>query len=1096
MADEKVRKPRAKSPNPLAGSQIKSTVLDKTVKADVDLSKQLVDEVLGGSNIDYAALEKFTTISNAREQVYELIDTMGRDSAVAMLLKTFAGSVCEAADNGHIIWCEAKDPKVSKYVNYLLNIMNVDKYVYGWTYCLLKYGDVYLKLFRESDYEDDLFGQPKVKGARDILNEELDKETARAQGLDENIILSMHNNNDKYSYYVEMVPDPSTMFELTKYGKTYGFIEVPNTKDLGYDYSEVANAASGITIANYRMKSNDIIVHQADDYVHAYLDDNYTRFPETVQIYKNSTDYDADLNSMDYTVKRGKSILYDSYKTWREKTLLENAAILNRVTRSSIIRLVAVDVGDMSKEKAKATLRYVKGLIEQKTALVTGNSRTDGGMSEFINPGPTENNVYYTTHNGQGAITINAVGGDTEVKGIADIEWWNDKFYAAFGVPKQYFGFCLGKDTEILLLDGTTHTIEELYNNKGKYIGKGILGCNQDGSLSPTKISNIMLTNPNAELLRIWLDNGKYVDVTPDHRMMLRDGSFIPAAELKEGDSLMPYYDRIKDGRRLVLNNKTGKFEYLYQVVSAAKGEPIELGYNIHHKNKIKIDDDFDNLVKLSISDHCKEHNLDLATLHAARNTERRMAGEPVNANVGSRSITNGIYFTKLRAGEPMPDGFWYEGTPKSDETKAKMRDARLRVLADHPEYTNLGGFKAGKAKPETIKKMKLGQAAFRASLSTAELAARADISRQNLAKSRDKIKATKLANLEKTKPDAIKRSRKLRCPVCDAIFDKKLTNLEYTDYLQLKSLHFCCPEHRNSFDPGSKLARSYQLYLKAGTDEELYEYMRNHGDSRPDTYLKFETLAKKLDTLNAYVPEVNHKVTKIEALGGGNPVYDITVEGDCHTFALPAGIFVHNCDDGAGFNGGTALTIISSQFGKNVKMVQNAVIQAVTEAINLMLINNGLISYLNNFVLKMQQPITQEMLDYRKDLTDRINAISNMNSLFTDIEDRERRLKLLKYQLGSLNYGDEMQAIIDEEIEGIKAAKEAEKNAPAEGEEGAEAPNESASGTEDIELPPIPTNESLQLDGLEKKLDLLENSDEDLPKPEDIKGIDFTANN
>jgi len=650
MADEKVRKPRAKSPNPLAGSQIKSTVLDKTVKADVDLSKQLVDEVLGGTNIDYAALEKFTTISNGREQVYELIDTMGRDSAVAMLLKTFAGSVCEAADNGHIIWCEAKDPKVSKYVNYLLNIMNVDKYVYGWTYCLLKYGDVYLKLFRESDYEDDLFGQPKTKGARDILNEELDKETARAQGLDENIILSMHNNNDKYSYYVEMVPDPSTMFELTKYGKTYGFIEVPNTKDLGYDYSEVVSATSGITVANYRMKSNDVIVHQADDYVHAYLDDNYTRFPETVQIYRNATDYDADLNSMDYTVKRGKSILYDSYKTWREKTLLENAAILNRVTRSSIIRLVAVDVGDMSKEKAKATLRYVKSMIEQKTALVTGEGRTDGGMSEFINPGPTENNVYYTTHNGQGAITINAVGGDTEVKGIADIEWWNDKFYAAFGVPKQYFGFT----------------------------------------------------------------------------------------------------------------------------------------------------------------------------------------------------------------------------------------------------------------------------------------------------------------------------------------------------------------------------------------------------------------------------------------------------------------------DEGGGFNGGTALTIISSQFGKNVKMVQNAVIQAVTEAINLMLINNGLVSYLNNFVLKMQQPITQEMLDYRKDLTDRLNAISSMNSLFTDVEDRERRLKLLKYQLGTLNYGDEMQAIIDEEIEAIKTAKEEEKNATPEGEEPAvggeapEAPNEPASeaGAEDIELPPIPTNESLQLDGLEKKLDLLENSDEDLPKPEDIKGIDFTANN
>ena len=28
--------------------------------------------------------------------------------------------------------------------------MNVDKNIFGWTYCLLKYGDVYLRLYRES----------------------------------------------------------------------------------------------------------------------------------------------------------------------------------------------------------------------------------------------------------------------------------------------------------------------------------------------------------------------------------------------------------------------------------------------------------------------------------------------------------------------------------------------------------------------------------------------------------------------------------------------------------------------------------------------------------------------------------------------------------------------------------------------------------------------------------------------------------------------------------------------------------------------------------------------------------------------------------
>ena len=82
--------------------------------------------------------------------------------------------------------------------------MNVDKQIGKWVYCLIKYGDVYLRLYRESDYHDVLFN--KVDRTKQALNEAVN--------------LSIHNTNDNYSYYVEMVPDPSTMFELTRHGQT------------------------------------------------------------------------------------------------------------------------------------------------------------------------------------------------------------------------------------------------------------------------------------------------------------------------------------------------------------------------------------------------------------------------------------------------------------------------------------------------------------------------------------------------------------------------------------------------------------------------------------------------------------------------------------------------------------------------------------------------------------------------------------------------------------------------------------------------------------------------------------------------------------
>jgi hypothetical protein len=144
--------------------------------------------------------------------------------------------------------------------------------------------------------------------------------------------------------------------------------------------------------------------------------------------------------------------------------------------------------------------------------------------------------------------------------------------------------------------------------------------------------------------------------------------------------------------------------------------------------------------------------------------------------------------------------------------------------------------------------------------------------------------------------------------------------------------------------------------------------------------------------------------------------------------YGIPKQFFGHT-DDGAGFNGGQSLSIISSIYAKGVKRVQNALIQAITDAINLFLLNKGLKSYLNNFTLKMKAPVTQEEIDYRAEFTNKINAISSLQGLFTDVEDKVRRLRILKALIAPLNYGDEINAEIDAEIAALEdaAAKEAE---------------------------------------------------------------------
>jgi hypothetical protein len=112
-----------------------------------------------------------------------------------------------------------------------------------------------------------------------------------------------------------MVPDPGTMFELTRFGKTYGYIETPNLI-LNEDLSSnplLGNEVTGSAF-NYRLKSNDVTIYQADDFVHAYLDDNYSRFPEQVELFKDDKAMEEGKNSHIYNVRRGKSLLFDSYK--------------------------------------------------------------------------------------------------------------------------------------------------------------------------------------------------------------------------------------------------------------------------------------------------------------------------------------------------------------------------------------------------------------------------------------------------------------------------------------------------------------------------------------------------------------------------------------------------------------------------------------------------------------------------------------------------------------------------------------------------------------------------------------------------------------
>lgn len=158
--------------------------------------------------------------------------------------------------------------------------------------------------------------------------------------------------------------------------------------------------------------------------------------------------------------------------------------------------------------------------------------------------------------------------------------------------------------TEILGLDGKSHKIGELAeNHEDLWIYSYDLENNR---IIPVKGIQAQCTGETDTWYEIFLDNGKSVKVTPEHKMMLRNGEYQRADELSVGDSLMPLYiHNQKFGSDYDMLELDGQHvhvmvhDYVYGNIPNT---------HIHHINMDIKDNRPENLVRLTVQTHMKFH--------------------------------------------------------------------------------------------------------------------------------------------------------------------------------------------------------------------------------------------------------------------------------------------------------------------------------------------------------------------------------------------------------------------------------------------------------------------------------------------------------
>lgn len=354
-------------------------------------------------------INKFRTLANDRQAQYDAYDEMKSDSIIAAALELYADDATQYDEQGRIIWVESDSEVIADAGNRLLNILEIPERAWKHIYLACLYGDYYLKLYRgrEGLEDEDLFSRPQTVR---VVNDKVKVDNSEGRV------------KEPYEEYVEDVPDPSLLFDLKKRGKTAGFIEV--NKEY---YSQ---NVSVLTLGSPSFLLKDIDVYRPDRFVHIMIGETLSRTPEEVQI-----DFGNE-KSVTYTVSRGKSILHDVYPIQKEVQLLEDSLLLNRLTRSSLIRLLEIELGDMPKSEVNSYLRRIKSIIEQHTSM----DKDTGSYKSYNAPGPIDNVVYIPVRNGKGSVSVNNLGGDVNIRDIADIDYFNNKRAGALKVPRAYLG--------------------------------------------------------------------------------------------------------------------------------------------------------------------------------------------------------------------------------------------------------------------------------------------------------------------------------------------------------------------------------------------------------------------------------------------------------------------------------------------------------------------------------------------------------------------------------------------------------------------------------------------------------------------------------
>lgn len=444
-----------------------------------------------------------------------------------------------------------------------------------------------------------------------------------------------------------------------------------------------------------------------------------------------------------------------------------------------------------------------------------------------------------------------------------------------FIVEGDSAGGCFAGETEIALLDGRNLSLKDIVSEHNEGKKHYCYTIDNNGKVAVGAVTHPRITKHAATVVKVTLDNAAQIVCTPDHKFMLRDGTYCEARNLATGSSLMPLYrqnskigGRITiDGYEMVFDPAENFWRFTHLLADSfnqnrdyyVKNE----GDHIHHRDFNKLNNNPDNLVSLSKEAHLRLHREHVSlTLHT---DQVKQKARDAHADPAYRRRISEIMSTpemkdmlSTRAKEQWENAeykefmiekfleFYHSNDEYRMESKKRLNAAQQKYWADDKNH---------QAQSKRVSDFFEKNPQLKSELSV-------------LAQKQWQDEALKEWRSETTRVQWTEEFRAKRKQAYDETYLKKMLTVLHT------------------------------IYEETGlVDFDRYESIRKETKDR--SLIKPSTVANRffggdMKALKEAAIHHNHRVVSVQEMNETMDVYDFEVP-NTHNFALASGVFVHN---------------------------------------------------------------------------------------------------------------------------------------------------------------------------------------------------------